>query len=93
MYLREKGYVFNEKNINTDIAARNELIRRGIRGVPTFIIGNDVVVGLDTAKIESLMDYIVVDCPKCPTRLRVPKGKGKITVTCPKCKTDFKLDT
>lgn len=24
---------------------------------------------------------------KCGTRLRVPKGKGKIEITCPKCKT------
>lgn len=50
-------------------------MKRGIRGVPAFIIGNDVVVGLDTAKIESLIDYIVVDCPKCPTRLRVLNEK------------------
>ena len=24
---------------------------------------------------------------RCGTRLRVPKGKGKIEITCPKCKT------
>ena len=24
---------------------------------------------------------------KCGTRLRVPRGKGKIEITCPKCKT------
>lgn len=31
--------------------ARQELIKRNIRGVPTFLIGEDVVVGLDKAKI------------------------------------------
>lgn len=93
MYLQEKGYVFEERNIHSDPSAMKELIKRKIRGVPTFFIGEDVVVGLDTAKIESLIDYDVVDCTNCPARLRVPKGKGNITVTCPKCKTDFKMST
>lgn len=89
MYLRNKGYSFEEKDINLDAQARNELIKRGIRGVPTFIIGDEVVEGLDTARIESLIDYNVINCPKCSSRLRVPQGKGKIKITCPKCKTDF----
>jgi glutaredoxin len=93
VYLQEKGYIFNERNINTDMSAREELMKRGIRGVPTFIIGEDVVIGLDTEKIESLIDYSVVNCPNCPTRLRVPKGKGKLTVNCPKCKAEFKMTT
>ena len=76
-----------------DSAARSELNKRGIQGVPAFLIGDDVVVGLDKAKIERLIDYSVVNCPKCNSRLRVPKGKGKIKVTCTKCKTDFQLDT
>lgn len=28
-------------------------------------------------------------CPSCKTRLRVPKGKGKIQITCPKCGERF----
>lgn len=28
-------------------------------------------------------------CPKCHSRLRVPRGRGSITVTCPRCKNVF----
>lgn len=93
MYLRKKGYSFIEKDINEDSIARNDFIRRGLQGVPAFLIGNDIVVGLDTNKIESLMDYVVVNCPNCNTRLRIPKGKGKINVTCKKCETKFPMET
>lgn len=93
MYLQNKGYSFIEKDVNKDMAARNEFTKRGLRGVPAFIIGDDVVVGLDTAKIESLMDNRIVNCPNCDSRLRVPKGKGKIKITCPKCKMDFQSET
>ena len=75
------------------MAARNEFMKRGLRGVPAFLVGDDVVVGLDTAKIENLIDYNVVECSNCPTKLRVPKGKGKLVVTCPKCESKFEMNT
>jgi glutaredoxin 3 len=43
-----------ERDINADMEARKELIRRGIRGVPTFLIGDEVVVGFDKARILEL---------------------------------------
>lgn len=93
MYLQEKGISYDERNISTDQAARAELMKRGVRGVPSFLIGDEMVVGLDTDKIESLIDYLVINCPKCPSRLRLPKGKGNITVTCPNCSNEFKTRT
>lgn len=34
--------------------------------------------------------YKYFKCPSCRTKLRVPKGKGKLTITCPKCRNTFK---
>lgn len=88
-FLREKGYSFEIKDVNKDLQAQAEFTKRGFQGVPAFVIGDDVVVGLDKNKIESLIDYKVIDCPFCKARLRVPKGKGKIKITCPKCSKSF----
>ena len=29
------------------------------------------------------------DCPKCRQKVRVPRGKGKISITCPRCREKF----
>ena len=34
-------------------------------------------------------DYRFFKCPSCRTRLRVPRGKGKINIRCPKCSRQF----
>lgn len=69
------------------------MMKRNITGVPAFIIGDEVVVGLDKARIESLLDYKVIDYIECKKRLRIPKDKGIIIITCPECKTKFKTRT
>ncbi len=33
--------------------------------------------------------YRFYQCPNCKQKVRVPKGKGKISITCPKCGTKF----
>lgn len=38
-------------------------------------------------RIKSLKYYKYYKCPNCKQKLRVPRGKGKISITCPKCKT------
>lgn len=32
-------------------------------------------------------------CPGCKIKLRLPRGKGKISITCPKCGLKFKRNT
>ena len=89
-FLSQNRIHYVEKDINIDEEARSELARRNITGVPTFLIGDDVLVGLDKEKILRLVDHRLVACEKCHTKLRVPTKKGAIDVTCPKCKHVFR---
>lgn len=34
-------------------------------------------------------DYRIYKCPSCGQKVRVPKGKGRISIHCPKCGGDF----
>lgn len=61
----------------------------GITSVPTFLIGDNTVLGLDKKKIEELIDYTIGKCPNCGQNTRIPKGKGKIRITCNSCKKKF----
>ena len=79
--------------MSVDKAAQSEMFRRGIQGVPAFIIGDEAVVGLDKARVLSLIDYKVINCPGCNAKMRIPKDKGTIVVTCKKCEQKFKIKT
>ena len=56
VYLREQGIDFEEKDVGVDEAARNDFISKGLRAVPSFAIGDEIVVGFNRAEIEKLLD-------------------------------------
>lgn len=55
-YLNEKGVEFEEKNVQNDAAARDELISMGYTGVPVLVIGEEEIVGFDRVRIDGALD-------------------------------------
>ena len=88
-FLSQHKIHFVEKDINHDEQARAELIRRNVSGVPSFLIGDELIVGFDQARILQLVDHRVIECEKCQAKMRVPINKGTLQVTCPKCSHSF----
>lgn len=88
-YLLKNNYKFLEKNVSNNKKYQQELMQLGARGVPTFLIDGELIVGFDKNKIESLIDYKIINCPNCKKKIRIPKNKGKIKVSCKSCDTKF----
>lgn len=40
-------------------------------------------------RAKNAADYKFFTCPNCRSKLRVPRGKGKIEIRCPKCARRF----
>lgn len=54
-YLKDKGVDFDERNVQTDDQARDELISKGYTGVPVLIINGEEIVGFDQARIDAAL--------------------------------------
>ena len=55
-YLKEKGVELEEKNVQTDPQARQELMEKGYTGVPVIVMDGEEIVGFDKSKLEKMLD-------------------------------------
>lgn len=54
-YFQEKGIEYAEKNVQTDVKARKELMAKGHMGVPVIVVDGEEIVGFDRAKLDKLI--------------------------------------
>jgi glutaredoxin-like YruB-family protein len=54
-YLEDKKVAYTEKNVQTDRAARQELMSMGHMGVPVIVIDGEEIVGFDKEKIDEVL--------------------------------------
>ena len=54
-YLDSKGFTYEEKDVQKDKEARQELLGKGYRGVPVLIINGEEIVGFDKEKINQIL--------------------------------------
>lgn len=55
-YFNQKGVKYTDKDVSTDLEARQEMIdRSGQMGVPQILIGDELVVGFDQGRIDQLL--------------------------------------
>src|SRR4051812_5097027 len=63
-FLRQRGVPFQERNLERDPAAAEEVVRRsGQMGVPVIVAGNEVIVGFDRARLERLASQFTASAP------------------------------
>lgn len=54
-YLKNKGFEYSEKNVSTDVQARQELMKKGHTGVPVVYVDDTEIVGFDKAKLDEIL--------------------------------------
>lgn len=55
-YLAEKGISFSDKDVATDVDARNEMVKKsGQLGVPVIEVNGSIIIGFNRPKLDELL--------------------------------------
>ena len=54
-YLKDREVACEEKNVQTDKEARQELMAMGYTGVPVICVDDEQIVGFDKARLDELL--------------------------------------
>ena len=72
-----------------DVVLRSRKLNQAAKGL-NRIVSSRVRGGMSTWNADA---PLVIRCPRCAGRLRLPKGLGHISVSCPKCRYAFDYST
>lgn len=92
-FLEENGVDYTERDVSVDRGAQKDLEDMGAMGVPVIVVGSEIIRGFDKARLEALFGKLIVECPECRQRLRLPRNKGTLKVTCKACQAVFKVNS
>ncbi len=54
-FLAENGVEFTDRDVSTDEAALQELVKLGFMTTPVIVVDDEVIAGFDRARLESLL--------------------------------------
>jgi glutaredoxin len=57
LHLESRGQPYDERDVDRDPSAREEMMRLGGVGTPVTVIDGEVVVGFDDAAIDELLGF------------------------------------
>jgi glutaredoxin len=57
LHLESRGQRYIERDIDTDPAARDDMLKLGAAGTPVTVIDGEVVIGYDDAAIDELLGF------------------------------------
>lgn len=57
LHLESRGQKYTERDVDTDPAARDEMLKLGAQSSPVTVIDGEAVIGFDEAAIDDLLGF------------------------------------
>ena len=57
LHLESRGQPYTERDVDTDVGARQEMLDLGASGTPVTVIDGEVVIGFDEESIDELLGH------------------------------------
>lgn len=58
LHLESRGQKYSERDVDTDVTARDDLMKLGATSTPVTVIDGELVVGFDEESIDGLLGFV-----------------------------------